>query len=483
MFLHISLLLALVGPLGSRLGARPNLLPTTTGARRRGVSAALQVAMSGIGSARSSTTQKLPMRPASMSAILTKEDPTPTVELYADGTVNQYTSTLTSLRANYKLSTRDVRLLRSSTRVLAPREEYVIFDLGDLKGVLQRDRVILIGADRPAATALADELRQRLVVERDDRELERDTPFEVRVIECMLEQTYSLLEEALQRLETMVTDTLAELTDPSQSQREAGREAALGRLLPLQLSLNSLQARTERLASVLEELLDNEEDVADLCLSAQSEARVYEEEDPAILDEGEEVDEVKELKRREVAENLEAEQELVETLLDVYNARLDSLNDRISELATSIETTQVTLELQLDNERNRLARFELTLNMAGLCIGMSAMVSGFFGMNLVSGVENAVGGFWIATVLSTLCSAALFFSCTRRFRNVSLQQRSRLKDVQALKRVLTDVDAVALLLRAKPATDLDRLLESSGVPKMNEREMGLLQSMLAMDSL
>jgi len=483
MFLHISLLLALVGPLGSRLGARPNLLPTTTGARRRGVSAALQVAMSGIGSARSSTNQKLPMRPASMSAILTKEDPTPTVELYADGTVNQYTSTLTSLRANYKLSTRDVRLLRSSTRVLAPREEYVIFDLGDLKGVLQRDRVILIGADRPAATALADELRQRLVVERDDRELERDTPFEVRVIECMLEQTYSLLEEALQRLETMVTDTLAELTDPSQSQREAGREAALGRLLPLQLSLNSLQARTERLASVLEELLDNEEDVADLCLSAQSEARVYEEEDPAILDEGEEVDEVKELKRREVAENLEAEQELVETLLDVYNARLDSLNDRISELATSIETTQVTLELQLDNERNRLARFELTLNMAGLCIGMSAMVSGFFGMNLVSGVENAVGGFWIATVLSTLCSAALFFSCTRRFRNVSLQQRSRLKDVQALKRVLTDVDAVALLLRAKPATDLDRLLESSGVPKMNEREMGLLQSMLAMDSL
>jgi len=266
----------------------------------------------------------------------------------------------------------------------------------------------------------------------------------------------------------------------------------------LQLSLNSLQARTERLASVLEELLDNDEDVADLCLSARCEARVYEEEDEQasypnpnpglLLGEGspEEMDEIKAQKleaRREVGEKLEAEQELVETLLDVYNARLDSLNDRISELATSIETTQVTLELQLDNERNRLARFELTLNMAGLCIGMSAMVSGFFGMNLVSGVENALGGFWIATLLSTFGSAALFFSCTRRFRNVSLQQRSRLKDVQALKRVLTDVDAVALLLRAKPATDLDRLLESSGVPKMNEREMGLLQSMLAMDSL
>ena len=61
-----------------------------------------------------------------------------------------------------------------------------------------------------------------------------------------------------------------------------GREAALGRMLPLQLSLNSLQARTQRLASVLDELLDNEEDVAELCLSAQSEARLLEEEEEVL---------------------------------------------------------------------------------------------------------------------------------------------------------------------------------------------------------
>lgn len=74
-------------------------------------------------------------------------------------------------------------------------------------------------------------------------------------------------------------------------------------------------------------------------------------------------------------------------LLDVYNSRLDSLVDRIRQLGTNIETTQVTLELQLDNERNRIARLELTLNMMGLCVGVSAMISGFFGMNLSSGVE------------------------------------------------------------------------------------------------
>ena len=93
----------------------------------------------------------------------------------------------------------------------------------------------------------------------------------------------------------------------SQAQAEAGREAALGRLLPLQLSLNSLQARAERLASVLEEVLENEEDVADLCLSAQSEVRLWEQEEGDEAEEGEE----EETKRRKAAEKLEDEQELV----------------------------------------------------------------------------------------------------------------------------------------------------------------------------
>ena len=44
------------------------------------------------------------------------------VELYANGQVNQYASTLVAMRGRYKLSGRDKRLLRSSTRVLAPRD-------------------------------------------------------------------------------------------------------------------------------------------------------------------------------------------------------------------------------------------------------------------------------------------------------------------------------------------------------------------------
>ena len=462
-------------------------------------------------------TRRRAQRTPAASLVYKAEEPTPMVELYANGQVNQYSSTLVAMRGRYKLSGRDKRLLRSSTRVLAPREGYILFDFGDLKGVLQHDRVTLVGADRPAVTALAAEVKQRLVLDDTADPTQREeAPFEVRVIECMLEQTYALLEESLQRLSALVTSTLAELTDPSQ-QSEARREAALGRLLPLQISLNSLGARTERLASVLEEVLDNEEDLKDFALTRrhnqllQDEWERLEQNPPTEAPDGGRGDDalefVRELSAAAAAaaeaeaaaaaaatgaagaaraatsaeaevEEAEEEEELVETLIEVYNSRLDSLNDRIEELATNIETTQGTLELQLDNERNRIARLELTLNMAGLCVGVSAMVSGFFGMNLASGVETVPFGFVVATACSLLLSFGMFAACTRRYRVLSSQQRSRLQDVQALKSVLANVDGVALLLRNRPATDLRRLLTGSGVPPMNERELTLLQGIL-----
>lgn len=53
----------------------------------------------------------------------------------------------------------------------------------------------------------------------------------------------------------------------------------------------------------------------------------------------------------------------------MYDARLEALVDKIDGVASNIETTQEVLELTLDNERNRIARLELLLSMAGLCIG------------------------------------------------------------------------------------------------------------------
>jgi len=174
-------------------------------------------------------------------------------------------------------------------------------------------------------------------------------------------------------------------------------------------------------------------------------------------------------------------------LLETYLARLEALSDKIEDLASNIETTQGMLELILDNERNRIARLELVLSMSGLGVGTCAAVSGFFGMNLLSGLENVPGLFALVCFSSVIVSSAIIATCWRRFRSVSRDQRSRLYDVQALKHVLGDLDKIAILLRNRPPLPRDRVsmqaelrevLADSNLQPMSNRQLGLLYSIL-----
>uniref|UniRef100_A0A7S4B9V6 Protein-serine/threonine kinase n=1 Tax=Chrysotila carterae TaxID=13221 RepID=A0A7S4B9V6_CHRCT len=97
------------------------------------------------------------------------------VELCANGQVSRFQSTLTSMHRACKLSARDVRLLRSNAPVLAVREGFILFDFGVLKGILQHDRLTLLGSDRDEVTALGSEVEKRLALSRSTLEA-----FEVR---------------------------------------------------------------------------------------------------------------------------------------------------------------------------------------------------------------------------------------------------------------------------------------------------------------
>jgi len=488
----------------------------------------------------------------------------PMVEICANGQVLRYQSTLTSIRsisnAN-KLSSRDVRLLRSSAPVLAPRPGYILFDLGELRGLLQHDRLILIGADLPAVGALGAEIQRRLEAARaDDAPAADEAPFEIRALECMLEQTYSVFEETLQTLSALVQSTLRDLTAPG-SGGEGRREAALSKLLPLRISLSALQARSRRVSLLLDEILDSEDDVSDMCLTflrslepppplppptahtlpptsldtpslstdqlpaarrptgpdsryatgpesrdesddadeSMRAARelLYDSESAAAMlglsQEGSSVPvpmpmsaEAEEAAAVAEAERAEEAQDQMETLLDVYDARLNSVVDQIEQLASTIENTQDVLELTLDNERNRIARLELLLSMAGLSVGTCSAVSGFFGMNLLSGLEATAGLFALVTGVSILLTGSVFVTCWRQFRSISTRQRDRLMDVDALKNVLAQLDLVALLLRNRPPLptnaksmreEVRQLLAASAI-RMNARELGVLCHLL-----
>lgn len=412
------------------------------------------------------------------------------IEITAEGQVSEYTSTLTSIRwmlGRNKLAGRDARLLRSNAPVLAARQGFIIFNLGELRGILQPDRVTLMPArsqDESAAAILAEEIKRRLEDGEDGQ------PFEVLVLESILEQVYAVIEETLQRLSMLVTSTLRELANGRGSRfddLENRREAALGRLLPLRISLSSLQARSRRLTVLLDEVLDSEEDVSDMCLTLrQNELSAIASGSSAELD-----SDALDAKVWEQKEAEEAAQDVVETLLDVYDARLTSLVDQIEQLVSEIANTQDAMELTLSNERNRIARLELLTSIAGLAAGIAAAVSGFFGMNLVNGLETASGVFLTVTGLTILLAGSLMLTLWRQFRSIGRRQRDRLMDVDALKNVLAILERIALALRGRPPlprlpkamrAELSALIASSGIAMLSNRELSMLCSLLTQQS-
>ena len=125
--------------------------------------------------------------------------------------------------------------------------------------------------------------------------------------------------------------------------------------------------------------------------------------------------------------------------------------------------------------------------MAGLAIGTCSAVSGYFGMNLVSGLEAAPGVFAFVVGTSMLLTGGLFVTCWRQFRSLSRRQRGRLMDVEALKNVLASLDVVALLLRNRAplpraldamGAELSELLAEAGLPAMSRRELTILCKLL-----
>lgn len=74
---------------------------------------------------------------------------------------------------------------------------------------------------------------------------------------------------------------------------------------------------------------------------------------------------------------------------------------QVEELLDHIVNTEENAALQIDLLRNRILRFELALSMSGFIVSCAALVTGLFGMNLLSHVELHPVMFWaVAAALS-----------------------------------------------------------------------------------
>lgn len=83
-----------------------------------------------------------------------------------------------------------------------------------------------------------------------------------------------------------------------------------------------------------------------------------------------------------------------EEIVDRWREDIEDVMVEAEQICKGVEDATRFLEASMSCMRNKLLWFELVAEGMMLAVGMGALISGIFGMNLTSGLENADGWFW-----------------------------------------------------------------------------------------
>ena len=284
-------------------------------------------------------------------------------------------------------------------------------------------------------------------------------PFELRVVEAALHDVcMRLLDEtvALERDAAPALETLADRVSAASLEKTRGIKAAM----------NKLAARVGAVREALEKLLQDDDDMAAMCLSSADGKDRSEGDDAEKTTEDDDVpasgDSRRDAERRDVHSGTSTSQERredkddsldslkrtrssassasrsgasvasgaegpeahegVEALLEAYYMHCDYSFKRLNELRGSVEDTEDLAEIKLDSQRNQLIKVDLMLSNGALAVGAFSMVVGVFGMNLPTGLETSREAFSEVLFVSAVACLALFVTVVVLCRRWKLLQ-------------------------------------------------------------
>jgi magnesium transporter len=209
-------------------------------------------------------------------------------------------------------------------------------------------------------------------------------------MEALLMTMILLVEEEWARLEPDVLEALADLLQ-SQMQLEKLRQVK-NRVATFDVQVSGLR---EGLLAIL----NNEEDLEemrDFCADMAFRA----------MDEGDKGDEGEGEGEGDAASGLEIQD--VEVLIEAYMREIHNMQSKVKLLDRQIEHTEELVEMRLDASRNRILKANLTLSLASASLSVAMVITGAFGMNLTSGLEEDEHMFYYMGSLSVGLTAALF---------------------------------------------------------------------------
>lgn len=321
------------------------------------------------------------------------------------------------------LSARDLRFQHSF--MMTARNCKMIIRIQDLKAVICQNALLLIDSNPDNSSPYHEKFYSDLPVILTENKLHsKHLPFEYKVLEVILSHSVDTMKAVMEELEPEIIELLDTLTNPTNMDID---QALVHVLLEYTVRLNRFSTGIKEYCQMLDDLLEVEEDLRDMCISVEPSdhmdsptlytAFVF---TPSIHDESRDTSRDSHMRNikqshRKYKINLLDEMEL---LLDSYLKEGEDIANRVSELKQAIDDSNSAILINLDSHRNLLLRLELQLSMGMFACTWACIIGVAFGMNLNSSLEEKVPVFWAVTGFMYLSAGVawrlLFKTITKR---------------------------------------------------------------------
>ncbi|XP_071738202.1 magnesium transporter MRS2-I-like [Rutidosis leptorrhynchoides] len=335
---------------------------------------------------------------------------------------------------------RDLRILDpllSYPSAILGREKAIVLNLEHIKAIITTEEVLLRDPLDESVIPIVEELQRRLppvdinfIGQGDDEEstgVQTDTqtsesnefPFEFRALEVALEGICSFLDARARELETDAYPALDELTSMISSRN-------LDRVRKLKSAMTRLTNRVLKVRDELEQLLDDDDDMADLYLSRKMSFASSPSSDGADVTWSPASPTIESKISRAsrgtpFSVHDENDVEELEMLLEAYFMQIEATSNKLTTLREYIDDTEDYINIQLDNHRNQLIQLELFLLSGTVSLSVYSLVAAIFGMNIPYPWNNNHGyAFKWVVILAGVLSASIFMSITTYSRHKGL---------------------------------------------------------------
>ncbi|KAG0357592.1 magnesium ion transporter [Gamsiella multidivaricata] len=287
------------------------------------------------------------------------------------------------------LHARDLRKIDSSFNnqmpVILVRPEAILVNVGHIRALIKADLVVLF--DSFGST---DSYNQSIFIYDLEEKLRMSTsaagglPFEFRALEAIFISVLSSLQSEMEVLVHFVTNLLAHL-------EESIDQNKLKELLQYSKKLSQFESKTLLIRDVFVELLDQDEDLANMYLTEKKLGR------PRTTDSHEEI----------------------EILLESYLKQVEEIANTVSIVKQQMQSTEEIVNVILGANRNQLLLFELRIAMGTLGMSSGAIIASLYGMNLHNYLETNPHAFAIVGSTALGISMMVFAFCSRKLKQLA----------------------------------------------------------------